>query len=59
MPSQEEIIRTLQKVPLFSRLSRPQLRKMVGLVREATYVPGETICVQGSGAIATISCAVA
>ncbi|MDW7992918.1 MAG: cyclic nucleotide-binding domain-containing protein [Anaerolineae bacterium] len=47
MPSQEEIIRTLQGVPLFSRLSRSQLRKMVGLVREATYSPGETICVQG------------
>lgn len=47
MLSQEEIIRTLQGVPLFSRLSRSQLRKMVGLVREVTYSPGETICVQG------------
>lgn len=47
MPSQEEIIQGLQQVRLFSRLSRQQLRRMVGLVREATYAPGETICVQG------------
>ncbi|MCS7179347.1 MAG: cyclic nucleotide-binding domain-containing protein [Anaerolineae bacterium] len=47
MLTQEEIIHILQGIRLFSGLSRPQLRRLAPLVKETTYPPGQTICVQG------------
>lgn len=47
MPSTEELIQTLKKVPLFSRLERPQLRRLVPLVKEVSYSPRQTVCAQG------------
>jgi cAMP-binding proteins - catabolite gene activator and regulatory subunit of cAMP-dependent protein kinases len=47
MPSTEELIQTLQRVHLFSGLSRPQLRRLAPLVREIPYPPGQTVCAQG------------
>lgn len=47
MPTAEEIIRILQKVPLFSGLSRPQLRRLAARVGELTYPPRSTVCLQG------------
>ncbi|MBO9369611.1 MAG: cyclic nucleotide-binding domain-containing protein [Chloroflexi bacterium] len=47
MPSTEELIQTLQRVHLFSGLSRPQLRRLAPLVKEIPYPPGQTVCAQG------------
>ena len=47
MPSTEELIQTLQRVHLFSGLSRPQLRRLAQLVKEIPYPPGQTVCTQG------------
>jgi uncharacterized membrane protein YdbT with pleckstrin-like domain len=47
MPSTEELIRILRSVPLFSRLERPQLRRLAQLVKEIPYPPGQTVCAQG------------
>ncbi len=47
MPSTEELIQILHKVPLFSRLERPQLRRLVLVVKEVPYPPGQVVCAQG------------
>jgi uncharacterized membrane protein YdbT with pleckstrin-like domain len=47
MPSTEELLRILHAVPLFSRLERPQLRRLAPLVKEIPYSSGQTVCAQG------------
>lgn len=47
MPSAEELIQILHKIPLFSRLDRPQLRQLVQMVKEIPYSPGQIVCAQG------------
>ena len=45
--SAEWIIQRLKRVPLFSRLDRPRLRALAGLVQRAEYPPGSVIYRQG------------
>lgn len=45
--SAEWIIQRLKQVPLFSRLDRPQLRALAGLVQRAEHPPGSVIYRQG------------
>lgn len=42
-----ETVRLLQKVPLFSGLSRSHIRRLAGLAREASFGPGRIIVEKG------------
>lgn len=47
MPSIEEVAAHLKGVPLFSGLTRPQLRALASIAKEAEYRAGQVVCRQG------------